>query len=133
MLRLRRARTILLANLLLFVSKAQTKSERIPIISVTKFHNTNALLRVSFRSYFNMQSKAIEQLWPKFTLFWIARSDQNEPGRMLDGNSFALNSVYAARSHIQQQINQMIVEEVYFVDIKKPAICASKQCRAQER
>ncbi len=50
---------------------------------------------------------------------------------MADGEAFALDHVLAGRSHIEQQVHEMVVEQVHFVDIEKAAIGAGEQARLE--
>ena len=74
-----------------------------------------------------MQSETVEKLWSKFAFFRISRTDQHKARRMLDRNTFTLNFIDSGDRNVEQQIDEMIFEQVYFVDVQKTAIRARKQ------
>src|SRR6516162_1035611 len=48
---------------------------------------------------------------------------------MLERNAFALDFVDACNGNIQEQINQMVLEQIHFIDVEKAAIGTREQSR----
>ena len=74
-----------------------------------------------------MQAEAVNELRTKLSFFRVAGADQHEARGMLNGNTFALDEVSSGDGDIKQQINQVIFEEIHFVNIEEAAIGAREQ------
>jgi hypothetical protein len=65
----------------------------------------------------------------QLALFGIAAADQHETRRVAHRKAFALHHVLARCRHVQQQIDQVILQQVDLVDIEKAAMRAGEQAR----
>ena len=97
------------------------------LIGVAPLHNLDALGNGRWRRDRDGKAEAIEKLRAQFALFGIAAADQANARGMAYRQPVALDQVLAARRHIEQQVDQMILEEVHLVDIEETAIGAGEQ------
>lgn len=90
----------------------------------------------------DIQTETIEQLRAQLALFRVHRADQHELRRMAVGNAVTLDQVGAAGGDIQQQIDQVIGQQIDFVDVEHAAVglgqhtgenCARPALRAASR
>ena len=105
------------AQLLLIGGKRFTKRFAISIVTFATLDDVDTILEIVLVVTSACKSETIEQLRPEFSFFRITRTDQNKTRRMLDRNSFALDFISARHRHVEQQIDEVIFEQVYFVDI----------------
>src|SRR6185503_16316472 len=113
-----------LAQLLLIFSKRLTKRFPISIVTFATLDDIDSILKVVLCFDLNVQAKPIQQLWPELTLFRISRSDQNKTRGMFDRDALALDLVPSRDRYVQQEIDQMVLEQVYLVNIKKAPVRA---------
>src|SRR6185295_9350488 len=99
-----------------------TERVAVSIVAFATLDDVDPVLKVVFSFDFGMEAEAVQQLRPELTFFGIPRTDQNKARRMLDRNSFTFDFVSTRDCHVEQKIDQVIFEQVYFVDIKKAAI-----------
>jgi len=74
----------------------------------------------------------IEKLRTKFAFFRIARANQHKARWMLDGNAFTLDLIDSGNGHVEQQIDEMIFEQVYLVDVEKASISTRQQAGIED-
>ena len=77
------------------------------------------------------QPEAIEELRPEFALFGVAAADEDETGRMAKAQAFPLDDILARSRHIEQQVDDMVLEEIDFVDVEKSAVGAGQETRLE--
>src|SRR6185295_19363910 len=85
--------------------------------------------RIVFGFDLNVKSETIQKLWPQFALFRITGTNQHKSSRMLNRNVFSFNLVATRHGNVEQQINEMVLEQVDFVYIKKASVRARQQTR----
>ncbi len=90
----------------------------------------------------DVQAKAIEQLRTQLALFRVHGADQHELRRMPMGNTVALNQIGAAGGHVEQQVDEVIGQQIHFIDVEHAAVslgqyagenCARPSLRAASR
>ena len=74
-----------------------------------------------------MQTKAIEQLRSQVAFLRVARPDKYETRRMTDAQAFAFNHVHSACGHIEQQIDEVVLEQIDFIDVEKSTVGGGEQ------
>ena len=73
------------------------------------------------------EANAICNLWAQFALLRVHSSDQNESCRMIHRNSFTFYHIYPEGSSVQKDINDMVIEEIYLINIKNTPVGFSKK------
>ena len=115
------------ARLLLFLAPFGGEGLAVSLKRLAPAHDFNAGGKVGGRLHFKAQAKAIQQLRAQFALFRIAAAHQHKARRMAHAQALALNHVFARRGDVEQKIDEVILQQVYFVDIKKPAMGARQK------
>jgi hypothetical protein len=64
-----------------------------------------------------VHAEAIEELWAELAFFGVTGADQDEPGGVLDGDTFALYGVPAGCGGVKENIHQVVVQKVHLVDV----------------
>ena len=105
------------AQLLLIGGERFAERFAISIVAFTPLDDVDTILKIVLGCDFGVQSEAIEQLRPEFPFFRIARTNQHKACRMLDRNTFSLNFIDSRHRNVKQQIDEVIFEQVHFVDI----------------
>ena len=73
------------------------------------------------------EAETVEQLRAQFAFFRIAAADQHEAGRMAHAEALALDDVDAGGRDVEQKIDEMVLEQIDFVDVEKAAIGLGEQ------
>jgi len=73
------------------------------------------------------QTKPVQQLRAKFTFFGVATAHQDKAGRVAHAQALAFHQVFARCGHIDQQIYQMVIKQVDFVDVQKATVRLGQQ------
>src|ERR1700737_2898786 len=68
------------------------------------------------------QAESVEQLRAEATLFRVHGAAQDEAGGMPDRDAFALDHVHTHGGGIEQHVDQVVVEQVDFIDIEDVAV-----------
>jgi hypothetical protein len=76
-----------------------------------------------------MQAEAVQKLRSKLSFFRVAGTDEAKARRMFKRDSLALDHIAPCDRNVEQQINQMVFKQVYFVNVKEAAISARQQTR----
>ena len=63
----------------------------------------------------------------EFAFFWIAAADQHEARRVADAETLAFHHVLARGGDVEQQVDDMVLEQVHFVDVEIAAIGLGQQ------
>ncbi len=61
-------------------------------------------------------------MWTQIAFFGIHRPDQNKLRRVLEADTLALDHVNTHRRRVQQQVHDMIVQQVHFINVQDAAI-----------
>ena len=94
-------------------------------------HDLGTLRGVPRRSNFDGQAEAVEQLRPQLALLGIHRPDEHEPRRVGDRYTVALHGDGPHGGRVQQQVDQVVVQEVHFVDVQNAAMRPGQQTRLE--
>ena len=90
-------------------------------------HHLHPQLRFAHGAHLHAHAEAIQQLGPQLAFFRVARTDQHEAGRVAHADAFPFDRVPAGGRRIQQYVDQVVVEQVDFIDIQKTAIRLGQQ------
>src|SRR5215208_6728857 len=93
------------------------------------FHDEHAFARLTDADNIHRKSKAIQKLRAEFPFFWIHRSDENETGWMNEGDALTFNHVHAHCRRVKQDVHNVIVEQVYLIDVEQAAVRARQDTR----
>ncbi len=94
---------------------------------VTPSHDQDPRRQVFRRADFDRQSEAVEQLRTQVALFRVAAAHEHEARRVPDAEAFALDHVLTGGRHVEQQVDQVVFEQVHFVDVEKAAMGPCQQ------
>ena len=92
-------------------------------------YDFSALGRVPRRGNLDGEAEAVEELRAQLALFGIHRADQHELRRVGDRYAVAFHGDGAHRGRIEEQIDQVIVQQVDFVDVEDSAVRLGQQAR----
>ena len=112
-------------------AQCSRKRRAIAFERVAAAHHLDALRQVVRRPHFDRQAEPVEQLRPQLALFGVAAADQHEPRGMPDAQTFALDDILAGGGDIEQQIDQMILQQIGFVDVQEAAMRPRQQARLE--
>jgi hypothetical protein len=87
----------------------------------------HALIKLGCGFNLHVQAETVEQLRAQLALLRIARADEHKLRRMLNRDAFTLDQIATRDRHVEQKINQVIFEQVYFVNVEKAAMSACQQ------
>jgi hypothetical protein len=73
------------------------------------------------------QREAITQLGSEVALLGIHRADERERSGVSEADSVAFDPIDAARGRVEQHVDEVVVEQIYLVDVQEPAIGAGEQ------
>jgi hypothetical protein len=62
----------------------------------------DAFVQIGGRANLRAESETVEQLRSQFAFFRVARTDEDELGRMFDGHAFTLDAVAPRSRHVEQ-------------------------------
>ena len=100
---------------------------RVALERVAPAHDLDPGRQVLGRLDLDREPEPVEQLRPQLALLGVAAADQHEPRRMAHAEPLALDHVLARGRHVEQQIDQMVLEQVGLVDVEEAAIGARQQ------
>ena len=64
---------------------------------------------------------------PQFTLLGVATADQHKTRRVAHRQAFTLDKVFASSRNINQKVDQMVFNQVDFIDVQKAAVGTRQQ------
>ena len=105
------------------------KGTRVFVKSNAAAHHFRKHVDVVRRLYIDGQAKAIEELRPQFPLFGIHGAHQNKGRRMTDRHAFALDVIDSHGGSIKQNVDNVIAEQIHFIDIQHAAMGRRQQAR----
>ena len=105
------------------------ESLRVALVRCHQPHDLDPRFDLFGRAHLDRQAEAIEQLRAQLAFFRVAAADQHELRPMANREPFALDHVLTRGGDIQQQVHQVILEQVDFVDVEKPAMRLCQQAR----
>jgi hypothetical protein len=116
-----------LPDLAVLLPERLDKAVRVLFKTVPQTDDLNALFDILRCADIDRQTEPVQQLRPQFTFFRITAADQQEPRRMPDTQSVTLHHVYARDSDVQQQVHEVVLQQVDFVDVEKSPVGRSQQ------
>ena len=66
---------------------------------------------------------------PQFTFLGVTAADQHKARRVAHAQTLALDHVFPGRGHVNQQINQVVLQQIDLVDVQVTPIGAGQQAR----
>ena len=81
----------------------------------------------------HVQAKTVEQLRAQLALFRVHGADQHETGIVPVRDAVALDAVGATGSHIEQQVNQRVRQQVDLIDIQHATVGLGQHPRGKLR
>ena len=103
----------------------------VPLKGIPSQHHLHAIVEILGGGDIHRQPKAIQKLGPQLPLLRVARADEHEARGMANAEALALKHVLPGSRHVEQEIHQVIVEEVDFVDVKKAPVRACQKSRVE--
>ena len=94
---------------------------------VAAFDDLDAQRQVLWRAHLHREPKAVEQLGAQLSLFGVAAAHQHKAGGVAHAQAFALDQVFARCGHVNQQVDQVVVQQVDLVDVQKAPVCLCQQ------
>ena len=113
------------------LGESRDESLWIALERIAPFDDFDTGLDVVWRLDLHGEAEPVQKLRSELTFLRIAAADEHEARRMTDAQSVAFENVDAGGGHVDQQINQMILEQVDLVDVEEPAIGARQQTRLE--
>ncbi len=68
------------------------------------------------------EGEAVEQLRAQVAFLGVHRADQDEAGRVGEGDALALDDVHAHGGRVEQHVDHVVVEQVDLVDVEQAAV-----------
>jgi hypothetical protein len=99
----------------------------IPVIGVAAADHVDAHVDILGAFDLHRQAEAVQKLWPKLPLLGVAGADQNEARGMADRQALPFHDVLARLRHVEQQVDEVILQEVHLVDIEVSPVGAGQE------
>ncbi len=99
----------------------------IAVKGIAAAHDLDPNFQLGWCFHIDRQAEPIQQLRPEFAFLGVATADQNETRGVPDAQAFALDHILARRGNIQQDIDQMVLKEIDFVDIEEAAMALANR------
>ena len=77
------------------------------------------------------ESETIDELGPQFPFFGIHGAHQDEPRGLAGGNTITLDRDPAAGGRVQQKIDDVIRQQIDFIDIQDAAVGSGQEAGSQ--
>ncbi len=116
-----------LADLVVLALPALDVPRWIALVLIAAPHDHDAGRQVVRRAHFDRQAKAVEQLRAQVALLRIAAADEHESRRVTHAEAFTLDDVLAGGRDVEQQVDQVVLEQVHFVDVEEAAMGPRQQ------
>jgi hypothetical protein len=92
-------------------------------------HHFRAYLDITLGLHVHRQTKTIQQLGPQFAFLGVHRADDDKGRWMAHRDAFTFNVIHAHGSSIEQDIDQMVAEQIHFVDIQQATMRCCQEAR----
>ena len=102
---------------------------RIRLEGEIPFHDRHAVPEFGDAVHVHAQREPVEELRAQVALLRVHRADQDEAGGMGEGDAFALDDVHAAGGRIQEDVDNVVVEQVDFIDVEEAAVGGGEHAR----
>ena len=119
----------LLADALVVFLPALDEGGAVLLVRVAAAHHLHAVGQVVGRFDLHRQAEAVEQLRAQFAFFGVAAAHQHEARGVAHRQALALDHVLARGRHVDQQVDQVVLEQVHLVDIEQAAVGLGQQAR----
>ena len=113
------------------VAPARHEGVEIGVIGIAAADHLDPGFHVARAAHLDRQAEPVQQLRPQFAFFGVAGADQHEARRMADRQPLAFHHVLARLRHVQQQVDDVILQQVDLVDIEIAAVRPRQQARAE--
>ena len=100
---------------------------RIAVERVAALDHVDARRDDRGRAHVDRETEAVEQLGPEFAFFGIAAANEHETRGMANAHPFTLDHVLAGGGRVEKQVDEMILQQVHFVDIQEAAMSAGQE------
>ena len=94
-------------------------------------HYFRSLGHVARGGDFYHQSEPVEELRAQAAFLGVHRANEGEPRRVGHSQSFALHGGHPGSRRIEQHVNQVVGQQVHFIDVKHSAVSRGQQARLQ--
>ena len=78
-------------------------------------------------THLDREPEPVEQLRPQLALLGVAGADQHEARGVAHREPLALDDVLARLRHVEQQVDEVVLEQVDLVDVEEAAMGARQQ------
>ena len=95
----------------------------------TSPHHFRAYLNIALGLHVHRQTKTVQQLRPQFAFLGIHRANEDKGGWMAHRDAFTLNVIHAHSGGIEQDIDQVVAEQIHFVDVQQATMCCRQEAR----
>jgi hypothetical protein len=108
------------------------KAIGVAVIGIAAADHLDPLVSMSLGlAHLDRQAEPVQKLRAQFALFGVAGAHQHEARGMADRQPLALDDVLARLRHVEQQIDEVILQQVDLVDIEIAAIGPRQQARLE--
>ena len=104
---------------------------RFALVGKAAAHNLGALRGVAFAANLHGQRESVEQLRAQLALLGVHRPDEDKARGMRIGNALALHGVDAHRRRVEQDVDDVILAQVYLVHIEDVAVRCGENARLE--
>jgi len=91
------------------------------------FDHVHADGRVTAGRHLDGQTEAVEQLWPQLALLGVHRADEHEARCVRGRDTLSLDGRSSHCGRVEQHVDQVVTEQVDFVDIQQPSVSGGQQ------
>ena len=92
-------------------------------------HHFPPFLRGHYTVHFHGQPEAVQELGTEVALFRVHRPYQDKLGGMAYRNALPLHVVASHSRGVQQHVNQVIIEQIYLVNVEDAPVSGGNQAR----
>ncbi len=76
---------------------------------------------------FDGEAEAVEELRAEFAFLGVAGADEHEAGGVADRQAFAFHDVLAGLRHVEEEVDDVVLEQVHLVDVEVAAVGAGEE------
>ena len=112
----------LMAQLMLLLMIALHKCLGVLLVLTLEPHNLHTLHRIGDALDLHTEAKAVQQLGTQFTFVRVHSANQNEFGRMGEGNTLPFHGIGTHGSRVQQKVHNVIVQQIDLIHIENATV-----------
>lgn len=94
-------------------------------------HDLGPAAAVAHRLDVHLEAEPVGDLRAQLPLLRVHRPDEQEAGRMGDGDPLALDDVDPERGRVEKDVRQVVVEQVDLVDVEDAPVRLGEQARLE--